>query len=275
MQVLRPATVDQALEMLAKAKHPVTPIAGGTDLLVCWHHLLKDDLCLLDLTFLGELRAFQLTDEYLELGGLTTYWQIIESAEVSQAFPLLVEAARLVGALQIQTRGTWAGNIANASPAADGVLVMMAYDAVVLLRSRHRTTEVPLDEYYTGYKQTVRRPDQLITGIRLPRRPREVEWFFKVAPRAAQAIAKAGIAVVHDTQGWRVAANSVAPFVCRCRNMERALRHGQRFNSPDEVLEVLEADISPIDDIRSTARYRSRVLSRLLYYELAALAHAS
>lgn len=275
MQVLRPTSVDEALEMMAAAEPSMQPIAGGTDLLVCWHHLPKVDLSLLDLSQLDELRPYRLTDEYLELGGLTTYWDVIESAEASQAFPLLVEVAKVVGAVQIQTRGTWAGNIGNGSPAADGVMVMMAYDAVVVLRSCDGTSEVPLDQYYTGYKQTLRRPDQLITAIRLPRRQRDVEWFFKVAPRAAQAIAKAGIAVVRDEAGWRVVANSVAPYVCRCRSMERALEQGTTFNSPDDVLQVLRQDISPIDDIRSTARYRSRVLSRLLYFQLAELAAAS
>jgi CO/xanthine dehydrogenase FAD-binding subunit len=275
VQVLRPTSIDEALEMMAAAERPTMLIAGGTDLLVCWHHLPKDDLRLLDLSRLDELKSYRLTDEYLELGGLTTYWDVIESAEASRAFPLLVEVAKVVGAVQIQTRGTWAGNIGNSSPAADGVMVMMAYDAVVILRSRDGTSEIPLAQYYTGYKQTVRRPDQLISAIRMPRRQRDVEWFFKVAPRAAQAIAKAGVAVVHDESGWRVAANSVAPYVCRCRNMEQALEQGTTFNSPDDVLRVLQQDISPIDDIRSTARYRGRVLSRLLYFQLAELASAS
>ena len=257
-----------ALDLMADSAPPPTPIAGGTDLLVSWHHRLKDDLALLDLSLLPELRVFQLTDEYLELGGATTYWQVIESAEVSHAFPLLAQAARQVGAIQIQTRGTWAGNIANASPAADGVPVMMAYDAVVVLQSRDGTTEVPLDQYYTGYKQSVRRPEQLIRAIRMPRREREFEWFHKVGARSAQAIAKVGVAMVKDAHGWRVAANSVAPFVCRCRALEAALDAGQTFRSPDEIADILSADISPIDDLRSTAEYRRRVLSRLIYFRL-------
>lgn len=257
-----------ALDLMADSAPPPTPIAGGTDLLVSWHHRLKDDLALLDLSLLPELRAFRLTDEFLELGGSTTYWQVIESAEVSQAFPLLAQAARQVGAIQIQTRGTWAGNIANASPAADGVPVMMAYDAVVVLQSRDGTVEVPLDQYYTGYKQSVRRPEQLIRAIRMPRRERKFEWFHKVGARSAQAIAKVGVAIVKDAHGWRVSANSVAPFVCRCRALEAALDAGQSFASPAEVADMLKPDISPIDDLRSTAAYRERVLSRLIYFRL-------
>ncbi|MBU0641173.1 MAG: FAD binding domain-containing protein [Planctomycetes bacterium] len=270
MQVRSPTTLSEALALLAGAEQTLTPVAGCTDIFVSWHHRPKDDLHLLDLSRLHELASVRLTADHLELGALTTYWQVVESDELATAFPLLVQAARQVGAIQIQTRGTWAGNIANASPAADGVAVMMAYDAVVLLRNSRGTTEVPLDQYYHGYKQTARRPDQLITALRLPRRRRDVEWFHKVGARSAQAISKVGVAVVHDPSGWRVVANSVAPYVCRCRALEEALANGRTFQNPAELLQVLRADIATIDDIRSTARYRETVLSRLLYYFLLA-----
>ena len=267
MRVLTPTTLDDALAMLAAEGRFLTPIAGGTDLLVSWHHQSKDDLSLLDLTPLCEqLQPLRLTDDLLELGGLTTYWDVLASPEVSMAFPLLAEAARQVGAIQIQTRGTWAGNIANGSPAADGVLVLIAYDATVILQSRTGQIEVPLDQYYSGYKQSVRRPDQLIVALRLPRRQREHEWFHKVGTRSAQSISKVGVAVVKDDGGCRVVANSVAPAVCRCRTFENALTTGKTFQNPEEIRQVLDNDVAPIDDIRSTARYRATVLSRLLYY---------
>lgn len=269
MEVMRPSSLDEALDLMVGGEMPMIPIAGGTDLFPGWHDMAKDGLRLLDLSRLEELRGLRLTADFLELGALVTYWQVIESREVSQAFPLMAESARLVGALQIQTRGTWAGNIANASPAADGVSVLMAYGAVVVLQSQKGRTEVPLDEYFTGYKQSVRQPDQLIVAIRLPRRPCRVEWFEKVASRRVLAISKVGAAVVCDDQGWRVAANSVAPVVCRCRTLEKALDGGHLVSGPDEVLDLLEPDISPIDDIRSTEAYRRKVLSRILYYRLA------
>ena len=272
MRVLTPTTVDEALAMLAAdggKPGGLTPIAGGTALLVSWHHHAKNGMSLLDLSRLGaQLRPFRLTDGELDLGGLTTYWDVISSPEIAAAFPLLPLAARQIGAVQIQMRGTWAGNIGNGSPAADGVPVLMAYGARVVLQSRTGQTEVPLDQYYTGYRKTVRRPDQLIVAIRVPRRPRECEWFYKVGPRRAQAISKVAVAVVKDAEGWRVVANSVAPVVCRCRHLEQALTAGRTFQSPAEIAQVLASDISPIDDIRSTARYRATVLSRLLYFWL-------
>ena len=149
---------------------------------------------------------------------------------------------------------------------ADGVPVMMAYDAEVVLGSTRGRRNVPLCDYYTGYKQTRRAPDELILAIRLPRQRRDVHWFHKVGARQAQAITKVGAAVVHGAQGWRVVANSVAPFVCRCRNMEAALDSGLRPSDPDAIRAIVTRDVAPIDDLRSTAEYRLNVLARLLYF---------
>ena len=246
----------------------LTPIAGGTDLLVSWPHSPKEDLTLLDVSCVRELAGMQLTDEVLELGGLTTYWDVITAPKVANAFPLLVQAAMQVGAIQIQTRGTWAGNIANGSPAADGVLVLMAYGAEVVLTSSRDEMRVPINQYFTGYKESVRRPDQLISKIIVPVESRTLEWFHKVGARSAQAITKVGVAMVRNADGWRVAVNSVAPFVCRCQHLEEELNQGTVFKRPEDIQDILSKDISPIDDIRSTAEYRSHVLSRLIYFKL-------
>ncbi|TWT42299.1 Nicotinate dehydrogenase FAD-subunit [Phycisphaerae bacterium RAS1] len=269
MKLLSPRSLPEALALLSAS--PATPIAGGTDLLVSWHHRAKDDLTLLDLSRLGgDLARMSLAADALELGALTTYWDVIRSSEVAAAFPLLVRAAREVGAIQIQTRGTWAGNIGNGSPAADGVPVLLAYDATVVLASSSGRREVALCDYWTGYKQSVKRADELIVAIRLPRRRRMFEYFHKVGSRSAQTITKVGVAIVHDDAGWRVAANSVAPYVCRCRNVENELNAGRRFASPAALRAVVGTDVSPIDDLRSTAAYRLNVLSRLLYFALPA-----
>lgn len=276
MKLLSPKNLDEALAMLAegaaRGNGAITPIAGGTDLMVSWHHRAKDDLALLDLSGVDELSGVRLTGEALTLGARATYWQVLCDDVVTAAFPLLAEAARQVGAIQIQTRGTWAGNIGNGSPAADGVPVLMAYDATVTLASMRGRRDVRLDEYYTGYRQSVRAADELIVSIRIPRRPRDEQWFHKVGARRAQAITKVGVAMVHDVLGWRVVANSVAPTVRRCRSMEAALNAGKAFASPAAVEAVIASDVSPIDDLRSTARYRLCVLSRLIHFRLSSLA---
>ncbi len=268
MDVTRPTSLDDALETLARRR--AVPVAGATDLLVGWHEREHRPEPLLDLSALrAELGGWRLTPDRLELGALCTFWELRCAPQVAAEFPLLPLVAAQVGSVQIQTRGTWAGNVANGSPAADGVAVLMAYDAQVVLASSGGRRTVPLDEFYTGYRRSVRRDDELIVALHVPRRRHLREWFEKVGPRRAQAITKVGAALVQFEQGWRVVANSVAETVRRCRALEAALDAGRRFATPREVQALLAQDISPIDDVRSTARYRGTVLARIIYYWLA------
>jgi len=268
VKLLQPRTTAEALAMLAERPDAI-PIAGGTDLLVFWPtRITEHDRCYVDLSGIAELRGARWTDGQLVLGALATYWEVITDARATRELPLLARAARQVGAVQIQARGTWAGNIANASPAADGVPVLMAYDAIVVLESLRGREDVPLADFYQGYKQMRRRPDQLVVEVRIPRRPYAVQWFEKVGSRRAQAIAKVGLAVVRGDQGWRVVAASMAPTVRRCPALERRLADATPLRSPDDLLPAIAQDVSPIDDIRSTAEYRRHVMARILYYRL-------
>lgn len=268
MNVLLPATLAEALDMLA-ALPEATPVAGGTDLLVHWPARLDaHERPYLDLSGVEPLRTVQWTDDALVLGALATYWDVIRDARIGAEFPLLVAAARQVGALQIQARGTWAGNVVNASPAADGVLALMACDAVVVLESRAGVEAVPLDRFYTGYKRMRRRPEQLVTAIRVPRVARDGQVFEKVGTRRAQAIAKIGLATARVGGDWRIVAASVAPTVRRCPTIEGLLRDGAAVRGPDDLLGALDRDVSPIDDLRSTAEYRRLTLARVTYHAL-------
>jgi CO/xanthine dehydrogenase FAD-binding subunit len=270
VNVLTPTTLDEALDTLAALSGKATPVAGGTDLFVHWpNHAHKQTQPMLDLSGIESLRAHEWTDTELLLGATTTYWDIIQDPTAQDEMPMLVAAARTVGATQIQSRGTWAGNIVNASPAADGVPALMAMDAVVELTDTTGTESVRLDEFYLGYKQMKRRPEQLVTRIRVPRTERDFESFVKVGSRRAQAITKVGLAITRLGDDWRVVANSVAPVILRCRSVERMLAAKAPIASPEDLLAAVRADIAPIDDIRSTAAYREHVLARVLFYELA------
>jgi CO/xanthine dehydrogenase FAD-binding subunit len=268
MKAVRPADLGEALHHLGERSPdaPLVPLAGGTDLLVHWPVRPEArDREYLDLTALEELRGVRWSDEALELGALASYWDVIVDRRAKEEFPILIASARQVGAIQIQSRGTWAGNIVNGSPAADGVPVLMACDAVVVLASRDGTRDVPLDRYYTGYREGARRHDELVTAIRIPRTPRPLQRFVKVGPRRAQAIAKVGLAVTRSQAGWRIVAASVAPTVRRCPAVERFFDEGGIPGAPEDLDAALRADVSPIDDIRSTAEYRARVLGRVLF----------
>ncbi|MGD2120730.1 MAG: FAD binding domain-containing protein [Gemmatimonadota bacterium] len=268
MRVLFPETVPEACRLLTD--HPeAVPLAGGTDLLVHWPQQARDpDHVLLDLSGIDALRSHRWADDELILGATTTYWDIVRDPLARVEAPLLVRAARQVGAVQVQTRGTWAGNIVNASPAADGVAVLMAYDATVVLESTRGMVEHPLSEFYRGYKSMRRTPDQLLTRIRIPRRDYDFQMFEKVGARAAQAITKVGVAVTRRGNDWRVVANSVAPTVRRCPTVEAFLARGQPVADPGVFSAPLREDVAPIDDLRSTAHYRETVLARLLYFGL-------
>lgn len=265
MTVHLPRDLDEALDL--RARHPrATPIAGGTDLGVHWpERMASGPGDWLDLSGVEELRGLRWTEDELAIGPGTTYWDVIRDPKLAAAFPLLLRAARQVGAVQIQARGTWGGNVVNASPAADGVPVLMAYDATLELRSNAGATRVPLSEFYLGYKQMRLGADELLTGIHLPRRTYDLEWFEKVGSRSAQAITKVGVAVTRRAEEWRVVANSVAPTVCRCPAVEKLLAERRPVSGAADLASALDEDVSPIDDIRSTARYRKEVLARLLY----------
>jgi len=267
MQVHLATSFEEALRI--KGEHPdVVPIAGGTDLLVHWPdaHALHERQWL-DLSALGELAGVRFEEDAVVLGALVTYWDVIQDERL-QVVPMLAAAAATVGSVQIQTRGTWAGNIANASPAADGVPALMAYDAEVTLASAGGRRVVALADFYHGYKQLEARPDELIESIRVPLRTHDFEEFIKVGSRAAQAITKVGVAITHSQVGWRIVANSMAPAVCRCRALEQLVESGEPVDSPEALLAAIRADVSPIDDIRSTAVYRERVFARVLYHAL-------
>jgi CO/xanthine dehydrogenase FAD-binding subunit len=193
----------------------------------------------------------------LVFGSLATHSDCIASRAVHKRLPILVEAARQVGGVQIQNRGTLAGNIENGSPAADAVPVLMAADAEVILRSVDGERRVPLSAYYTGYRKTVRRPDELIVRIEVDV-PKGPQRFEKVGTRAAQAISK----VVMATVGHRVAFGSVAPVIVRAHNLEAYVAGGGR--DLDEARRLVLTDVTPIDDVRSSAEYRRRVVGNLV-----------
>jgi len=268
VKVHLPGSLPDALDLLATDQAAV-PVAGGTDLLVHWPTRFTDhDRTYVDLSGLAELKGVRWRDDELELGGLATYWDVIVDPRAARELPLLVAAARQVGAIQIQSRGTWAGNIVNASPAADGVPVLMAYDAIVVLESRRGREAVPLSQFYQGYKLMRRAPDQLVVAIRVPRRRYERQVFEKVGARRAQAIAKVGLAVTRSAEGWRVVAASMAPTVRRCPAVETLLERSRPLRAPSDLHDAIAQDVAPIDDIRSTAEYRTRVMARVLYAAL-------
>src|SRR6266487_1769887 len=256
--VREPKSVTDALKML-RDEGPLTPMAGCTDLYVALNFGTLKETRFLDLWRLDGVRKIAARGETLSIGALATYADIITSKVIQQKLPMLVAAAREIGGVQIQNRGTIGGNVANASPAGDTLPVLAAADAVVVLQSAGGVRRIPFNAFYTGYRQTVRRSDEIVVALEIaPIRGRQ--YFRKVGTRAAQAISKVVMAGVAGTPP-RIALGSVAPTVIRAARTEAAIAGGASLEAAQRVL---ADELSPIDDMRSTAEYRRRVAVNLL-----------
>ena len=258
LELARPKNIAQALRLL-RDETPLVPIAGCTDVFVALNFGTHPPARFMDLWAISGLRKIEMKNGVLSIGALATYTSIIKSRLVSKRVPMLVEAAREIGGIQIQNRGTIGGNIANASPAGDTLPVLAAVDAVIVLRNLTEERRIPITQFYTGYRASVRRPDELIVAVEIG--PVEgTQWFRKVGTRAAQAISKVVMAGVRSSTP-RIALGSVAPTVVRLAQTESVLASG---GSIEDARKALEAEIHPIDDVRSTAEYRLMVASNLL-----------
>ncbi len=270
------ATLDEALALLSTAAGELTPFAGGTDLMVLLEAGRLPGRRFLDLWKVNELRGITKSSDEVTIGALATYTDLLNDPVIGAEFPLVAAAARETGAVAIQNRGTVGGNIANASPAADLPPALLVYDAGIQVASSRGQRRVAYDGFHTAYKRMDLAPDELIVSVTLPRRGpaapgvRRKEVYRKVGTRRAQAISKICFAAVADLDGGvvrdvRLAFGSVAPIVVRARATEQALRGGT-IGAPllEAARGALNLDISPIDDIRSSASYRLTVAGNLL-----------
>jgi CO/xanthine dehydrogenase FAD-binding subunit len=270
-QLTTPASLTDALALLANEPGVWKPFAGGTDLMVLLESGNLRQRNFINIWPFDELREISVTDQYITLGALTTYTDVQAHAVLRSEFPMLCQAASETGGLAIQNRGTLGGNIVNASPAADSPPALLAYDAEIELSSVSGTRWLDYAAFHTGYKQMQIQPDELLTKIRLPRSDTNgYHYYRKVGTRKAQAISKVCLAATGRTRNQtiedvRIAFGSVAPVVIRCAQTESALR-GQLLNEATITLgrDSLVNEIKPIDDIRSTASYRLRVATNLL-----------
>jgi xanthine dehydrogenase small subunit len=258
LALLEPRTLDDALAML-RDEGPLVPLAGCTDVYVTLNFGTQPATRFLNVWGLDELRGITEMDGGMRVGAGVTHTELQRSPLVRERLPILADACSQVGGVQIQNRGTLAGNVANASPAGDTLPVMAVAEAIVVLRSAGGERRVPFADFYTGYRASVMRPDELIVAIEIPRVD-GAQWFRKVGTRAAQAISKVVMAAVRGDRP-RVALGSVAPTVVRLPGVEEALARGA---SIEEAQQVLMREVTPIDDIRSTADYRKRVAANLL-----------
>lgn len=236
------------------------PVAGATDVYVALNFGTTADRRFLDIWSLDELRGISVSGDFVVIGALTTYTDLIRSKEIRQRLPMLAAASQLVGGAQIQNRGTLGGNVANASPAGDSLPVLFVADAVIVARSLDAERRIPITEFYTGYRKSVLKADELIVSVEIPA-VKGQQAFRKVGTRAAQAISKVAFAGVRGPDGPKLSFGSVGPTVVRVPKTEEALASGAGI---DEAIGILATEIKPIDDVRSTGEYRLLVAANLL-----------
>ncbi|MGA3103056.1 MAG: FAD binding domain-containing protein [Terriglobales bacterium] len=273
-----PGTLQQVLALLATEPGTWLPISGGTDVMVQYAAGKLSSRQLVSIWNLTELRGIEVLPDEVKIGAGCTYTELREHDVIAREFPLLANAARWTGGVANQNRGTLGGNIVNASPAADSLPALLAYEAELVLVSVRGERRVPYHSFHTGYKKITMESDELIRVICLARRfSGYLQYSRKVGARNAQAISKVCMAalgrirngVVEDV---RIALGSVAPVPIRLTDIEQMLK-GRRIEPALQgvVKKGVVAAIQPIDDIRSSARYRAAVAGNLVAEFLAQL----
>jgi CO/xanthine dehydrogenase FAD-binding subunit len=255
---LRPKTLDEAVALLAAPGAQV--LAGGTDFYPALGERLPRGR-VVDITALAEIRGISLEPEFIRIGGLTTWTEVIR-APLPRCFDGVKAAAREVGSVQIQNRGTVAGNLCNASPAADGVPPLLALDAEVELASAAGIRRMALAKFVAGNRKTLRRPDEILSAVLVPRRMENAaSAFLKLGARRYLVISISMVAAVVHAEGGRVVEARVAVGSCavkavRLRELEMALVGVTVAGIGDAVRTEHLAGLAPIDDVRATAEYR-------------------
>jgi CO/xanthine dehydrogenase FAD-binding subunit len=265
---IKPRTLGEALAVLAAGD--VRILSGGTD----FYPGLGDRVMrgtVVDVSGLGALRGVSSEADCFRIGGLTTWSEIIRT-RLPRCFDAVKSAAREVGSVQIQNRGTVAGNLCNASPAADGVPPLLALDAEVELVSQLGARRMPLADFILGNRKTQRKPDEILTAVLVPRDLEDAaSTFVKLGARRYLVISISMVAVVLLLQEdrrvleARVAVGSCSAVAQRLRALEGELVGASVRDGLGAVVRPEHLDpLSPIDDVRATAEYRMDASLRLI-----------
>lgn len=275
---LKPKNLSEAVSLLATSGGQI--LAGGTDFYPAQGERLPQGN-IVDIAALGEIRGISADESHIRIGGLTTWTEVIR-APLPRCFDALKAAAREVGSVQIQNRGTVAGNLCNASPAADGVPPLLALDAEVELASSIGARRLPLAQFITGNRKTLLRPDEILAAVLLPRRRENAtSIFLKLGARRYLVISISMVAAVVQSDGAgrvaeaRVAVGSCSAAARRLTNLERDLV-GQPLTDIAAVVKAGHlSPLSPIDDVRATAAYRRDASMTLVRRALEAVARSA
>ncbi len=265
-----PKTLAEALRLQADESTRGKLLAGGTDLMVQWASGVPVPPRATSLWNLPELSSIEVFPDHILIGSGVTHAFLRDATPIHRHLPALVAAAASVGAAQIQSRGTLGGNAANASPAGDTAPALLVSGGSVLFASLAGVREVPLEKFWTAYRQIDARPDEIILAFRLPPCGKAKERFRKIGTRKAQAISKVMAASRILVENGRIvsaaiALGSVAPTPVRLPEVEAFLA-GKKLSPKlvDDAEQLAQSTVKPIADIRSSAEYRRWSSGRLV-----------
>lgn len=270
-ELIAPGSLPAVLKLLGEAPGEWTPIAGGTELMVAFAAGRLGARKLLNLWGISDLRFIETTANSVAIGACTTFRDLRAHAVLAAELPLLAKSAAWIGSVANQNRATLGGNLVNGSPAADSSPALLVYDAQIEIVSHRGSRRVPYAEFHTGYKRNVLAADELLYAVHLPRSFKlHKHYLRKVGTRRAMAISKVALAAMAlldegIVSEIRLSAASLAAFPTRLYQTEAALI-GRPVTKETiaAARRALLAEAQPIDDIRSTADYRSRVVTNLL-----------
>lgn len=251
----RPGAPREVDELLARYAAEARVLAGGTDLLVQIRSAARRPAHVVDIADLSAVGGIRLDGAQLRVGAATQLWELEAHPVVRERFAALREGVRCVGSLQIQNRATLVGNLCNASPAADTGPALLVYEAAVSVRSVRGSREVRLVDFWLGPGRTALDPDEWVEHVTLHDPGQHGSAYVKLGRTRGVDLALVGVAAVVTSAGVRLAGASLAPTVQRLTGVEELLSADVAAGK-DEVAAAVAADVSPISDLRASARYR-------------------
>ena len=257
----KPKNINETLLLLSEFKGKAKILAGGTDLIVhLKEELVKTDN-VIDIKGITELNKIEISEDNVFIGSGITFTEIIESQQLKEKLPILWQASEKVASVGIRNRATVVGNICSAVPSLDSAPALLVYDAEILVQSTTAKRTVSINDWFTGPKQTILNPEELVLGINIPI-VTHAGVYEKLGRYKGEDLAQAGIGIfVDQTKKYRFAFCAVGPIPRRMKKLEEFLQ-GKKISETllDEAAELIPDEISPISDIRSSAEYRTHMM---------------
>ncbi len=271
---LQPKTVAEAIAMRKEHGGKLVVYNGGTDIVILLRERLIAPEYVMDIKRIPDLDQITFSEkDGLHIGACVTMNALGDNESVKRYYPYLAKAALSVGSKQVRNRATCSGNIINASPLCDTGTPLYAADALMCLEGEDGRREVPIREFITFVRRTVLKPDEIVTGIRVPYDPALKGVFTKVARRREVDLSTICGTVARSGDEWKIAFGAVAPTPVRTPKTE-ALLKGRKITPEliEEAAKLVITEVSPIDDIRASKQYRLDIVQVILRHSLEQLA---